>query len=315
LPTILVTGAAGYLGSHVTDALLARGEQVVGLDNFDPTHPRAEKLSNLASALASPGFELFEGNICSAEIMAHLFSTYQPDRVIHLAARAGVRDSIAEPEEYLSVNVAGTLQVLKAAERAQVRKLVFTSSSSVYGVGAVAPFREDQPLGRPASPYAASKIAAEAYCHVAHHLHGLPVVVVRIFNPIGPRQRPGMALRTFAQLMLAGEPIPMYGDGSSSRDYTYVGDVVDGILAALDADLAYEVINLGHNHPVPLSHLIATLGEALGVELRVERLPEQPGDIPVTCADIEKARRLLGWEPTLSFEEAVGRFVEWFRAR
>lgn len=311
--TVLVTGAAGYLGSHLAEALVARGEQVVALDNYDPAYPRETKLRNLSRLQGQDGFTLVEGDVRCPDTVARVMAEHRPDRIVHLAAKAGVRESIRNPDGYMSTNVEGTLRVLQAACEAGVSKLVFSSSSSVYGPFAPVPFREDQALSHPASPYAASKIAAEAYCHVYHHLHGLPVVIARVFNPVGPRQRPGMALEKFTRLMLAGQPIPVFGDGSTRRDYTYVGDTVAGLLAALDADLEFEIINLGHSQPIALRDLIAMLEQVLGVQATIERLPEQPGDVPCTYADIDRARRLLGWEPETSVEEAVARFVRWYR--
>ncbi|MCE5217423.1 GDP-mannose 4,6-dehydratase [bacterium] len=313
MATVLVTGAAGYLGSHVADALIARGDRVIGLDNFDPVYPRSVKEANLAQAKAGPGFCLVEADILCADRLGEVFTRYRPDSVMHLAARGGVRESIRQPAEYLSVNVQGTLNVLQAAAEAEVLRFVFASSSSVYGIGTPTPFSEDALLNHPASPYAASKIAAEAYCHVYHHLRGLPVVVARIFNPVGPRQRPGMAIRKFARRMMEGLPIPVYGDGSTSRDYTSVHDMVRGLLMCLEVDRDDETINLGHCEPVALRDLIACLEECLGVKARLERMPEQPGDVPVTCADLRKAERLLGWVPEIPYQQAVAEFVDWYR--
>lgn len=311
---VLVTGAAGFIGSHVTEALIARGDEVIGLDNFDPQYGREIKMRNLADALANEAFELVEGDIRSPDTLTRIMQQQRPSDIVHLAAKGGVRESIEAPEEYLSVNVEGTLRVLQAAARAGVKKLVFASSSSVYGPHSEVPFREDQPLGRPGSPYGASKIAAEAYCHVYHHLHGLPVIVARLFNVVGPRQRPELAISKFVRLMLRGEPIPVYGDGSTSRDYTHVGDIVAGILAALGADLDYEVINLGHSQPVLLRDLIFTIEDVLGIEAKIERLPDQPGDLSRTYADIEKAKRLLNWEPTVPLRRAVEEVVQQYES-
>ncbi len=309
----LVTGAAGFIGSHLAEALVARGDEVVGLDNFDSQYDPALKRANLARLQATDRFRLVEGDVRDPAVIAALIERHRLTRVAHLAALSGVRESIRLPRDYLAVNVEGTLQVLAAAARAGMEKVVVASSSSVYGSGTAVPFSEEQAIGTPASPYAASKIAAEAYCHVYHHLHGLPVVAVRIFNAVGPRQRPELALSKFVRLLLAGRPLPVYGDGTSRRDYTYVGDIVAGIRAALDAPLGYEVINLGNSQPVTLCELIAAIEGELGVTARREHLPDQPGDLRETYADIGRARRLLGWEPRVGLAEAVRRFVEWYR--
>lgn len=306
--TILVTGAAGFIGSHVSEALVKRGDRVIGIDNFDDHYDPRIKRANLAGLLARDAFELIEGDVRDDDALGWAFYR-RPEAVIHLAAKGGVRASIADPEGYLDCNVRGTLRVLQAAVRHGVSRFVFGSSSSVYGAGNTVPFSEEQPTDRPVSPYAATKIAAEALCHTWRHLHGLPMVCLRFFTVYGPRQRPDLAISTFVRLMRAGEPIPQFGDGTSLRDYTYVADIVRGVLAALELEAGYEVINLGSDRPISLSDLIALIGAVMGVEPRIERLPDQPGDVPRTWADISKAERLLGWRPQWSMEDGLREFV------
>lgn len=309
----LVTGGAGFIGSHLLQALLARGQRVVCLDNFDPFYPRACKERNLAEVGASPALTLVEGDICDAALVGQLMAEHQPEVVYHLAAKAGVRPSLVAPLDYIETNVSGTVNLLKAATEAGVRRFVFASSSSVYGAGNTLPFSEDQDVLRPLSPYAASKVAAEALCHTYHHLHGLPVVLLRFFTVYGPRQRPDLAINKFVRLMLGNESIPVFGDGSSSRDYTFVGDIVRGLLLAAESELNYETINLGNSSPVSLGELIAAVEQAVGRPARIERLPEQAGDMPHTYANVAKAERLLGWRPEVSLAEGLAQFVEWHK--
>lgn len=312
--SIVVTGAAGFIGSHVSEALIARGDRVIGLDNFDPYYDVAIKRRNLTDLQASDRFRLIEGDIRDPQAVEEAFTAEGPvDGVIHLAARAGVRPSIEQPVDYATTNVEGTVNLLEAARRHEVGRFVFGSSSSVYGASNTVPFSEDQPTDRPISPYAATKIAGEALCYTWHHLYRLPMVVLRFFTVFGPRQRPDLAINKFVRLLEADEPIPQFGDGSSSRDYTFVADIARGILAALDSDLGYEVINLGGSSPVRLDEMIAAVGEAVGVEPRVIVLDDQPGDVPRTSADVSKAKRLLDWEPEWSLADGLREFVAWYR--
>ncbi len=309
--SVLVTGGAGFIGSHLLDRLVSLGRRAVCLDNFNDYYPPAVKRQNVAAALDSGLVELVEGDICDEELCRRLFDEHAVDRVVHLAARAGVRHSIEQPLLYERVNCGGTLNLLQCARQAGVEMFVFGSSSSVYGVGQKAPFREDEGADRPISPYAASKRACELYCHAYHHLHGMAIVCLRFFTVYGPRQRPDLAISLFAPLIEQGRPIPLFGDGSSRRDYTYVGDIVDGILAALDSQLDFEIINLGSACPVPLLDMVRLLEETIGKKAQIEWLPEQPGDVPLTHADISKARRLLGYEPKVPVERGIQAFVEW----
>ncbi len=311
---VLVTGAAGFIGSQLAVTLLARGAQVVGLDNFDPFYPAALKRANLAAALAHPRFTLVEADCRDRAALNRLFAAFGPfDAIAHLAARAGVRPSLAQAGLYFDINVRGTQALLEAVAATVPRtRFVHASSSSVYG-SAQGPFREDQTLGRPLSPYAASKHASELVAHVAHHLHGIPVTVLRFFTAYGPRQRPDMAIPQFAARLLRGEPVRLYGGGESHRDYTYVGDIVDGVIRALERADGYRTYNLGSGRLTRLDELVRGLAAALDVPLRAEPAPAQPGDVPLTWADISLARKDLGWEPRTSLEEGLARAAEWWR--
>jgi UDP-glucuronate 4-epimerase len=314
---VVLTGAAGFIGSHVAEALVARGDEVVGLDNFDPFYPRALKEANLAALRSSPRFRLVEGDIRDRALVTGLLDAAAA--VVHLAARAGVRPSLDDPALYASVNVEGTAVLLEAARRSEVRRFVFGSSSSVYGDTAPVPFSEEWPALQPVSPYAATKRAGELLCAAFAHLYGLRAIALRLFTVYGPRQRPDLAIHTFTRLIAEGRPIPFYGDGSSERDYTYISDIVAGVLAALDwtglpdGAGALEIVNLGGSRTTRLDALVALISAALGREARLERMPAQPGDVHRTCADVRKAGRLLGYRPGTTVEEGIPRFVRWYR--
>jgi len=311
--SILVTGGAGFIGSHVLDRLAAQGRRAVCLDDFNDFYSPAAKRRNIARALDSGRVKLVEGDIRDLDLCRRVFAEHEVDRVVHLAARAGVRPSLDQPLLYESTNCKGTLCLLECARQAGVKMFVFGSTSSIYGVSKRVPFREDHPAWEPISPYAASKRACELFCYTYHHLFGIPVVSLRFFTVYGPRQRPDLAITKFTALMERDRPIPVYGDGASRRDYTFVGDIVDGVLAALDSDLQYEIINLGNSHPVSLSEMIEALERALGRKARIEWLPMPAGDVPFTHADISKARRLLGYEPEVAFADGLARYIEWER--
>jgi UDP-glucuronate 4-epimerase len=312
---VLVTGLAGFLGSHVGEKLVARGDEVVGLDNFDAFYERSVKERNLTTLRASSKVRFVEGDIRDPRDLAKVLPGV--DVIVHLAAKAGVRPSLADPAAYVSTNIAGTTSVLEAARAANVKNIVFAGSSSVYGDSAPVPFREDFPATEPISPYAATKRAGELLCSTFVHLYGMRIMSLRFFTAYGPRQRPDLAIHAFTRRMAAGETIPMFGDGSAERDHTYVDDIVQGVVAAVDwagrGGAAYEVVNLGESKTVRLDRLIAIIGEALGVTPRIERLPRQPGDVLRTCADVTRARELLGYRPTTAVEEGIPRFVRWFR--
>ncbi len=310
---VLVTGGAGFIGSHVVDRLAERGEWVLCLDNFNEYYSPQVKRDNIAGALETGRVELIEGDIRDAGVCNAAVGREDVTSVIHLAARAGVRPSIAQPALYEKVNCVGTVNLLEAARQWGIEKFVFGSSSSVYGVNSKVPFNEDDPVEQPISPYAATKRAGELMCRVYRHLYDLPIVALRFFTVYGPRQRPDLAIHKFARLIEAGEPIPVYGDGTSRRDYTYSSDIVDGVMAALERPLEFEIINLGNSDPVELSTLIELIEEALGKEAKINRLPDQPGDVPVTYADIAKAQRLLDYEPRFPIRQGLKHFVQWMR--
>lgn len=310
---VLVTGAAGFIGSHTAERLLARGDEVIGYDNFNAFYDPAIKRRNADILSRSKRFSLIEADLCDERALDAVFSEGPIDAVVHLAAWAGVRPSIQRPDVYVDANVRGTTNLLERAAQRGVGRFVFASSSSVYGGRETVPFRETDPVDRPISPYAATKKAGEVLCYAWHHLYGLPIAALRFFTVYGPRQRPEMAIHRFATLISRGEPVPMFGDGSSARDYTFIDDIVQGTVAALDHCVGYEVYNLGESQTTRLDELIECLGEAMGVVPEILRLPEQPGDVPITYADISKARDLLGYSPTVTIREGVTRFVEWFR--
>jgi len=318
--TLLVTGAAGFIGSHVCDRLLEAGYSVVGLDNFDPFYPRAEKEKNLQTALKSANFSLFEGDIRDAELVTTVFRKNDISSLIHLAARAGVRSSLLEPEEFLDVNVRGTAVLLEAARKAGVRNFVFASSSSIYGDRTDVPFKESDPTDRPLSPYGASKKAGEALCYAYHHLYGPNIACLRFFTVYGPRQRPDLAIRKFAELALADRPIPVFGDGSSRRDYTHIRDILSGIRGAIEwctqsVQPRYGIFNLGSNSPVSLENLLQLLEEVLQKPLKRDYQPTQPGDVFQTYADTTLAEYELGFRHTVPFEEGLAEFCQWLIRR
>jgi UDP-glucuronate 4-epimerase len=309
---VLVTGAAGFIGSTLVDRLLAEGREVVGLDSFDPFYPEAVKRRNLAGALGSPRFRLESGDIRDPEAVGRVLGA-RVDVVVHLAALAGVRPSLERPAVYADVNVHGTAVVAEAAVRAGTTRFVFASSSSVYGERTTGPFLETDPVERPISPYAATKRSGELMLHTFHHAHGLAVTCARIFTVYGPRQRPDLAIHKFAARMLRGEPVPVYGDGTSLRDFTYVDDLVDGLVRAVDRDLGFEILNFGGGQTVSVLEMVHQLERALEVDAAIDWQAPQMGDVPRTWADVSAARKALDWTPSVRFEEGVQRFVEWLR--
>jgi UDP-glucuronate 4-epimerase len=309
----LVTGGAGFIGSHLVERLLAEGRRVVVLDNFDPFYPAEVKRRHLALAAAQPGFRLVEGDVRDPAAVREALSAEPVDTVIHLAARAGVRPSIEDPALYVSVNLDGTVVLLEACRKAGVPTFVFGSSSSVYGDNPKVPFSEDDPVDHPVSPYAATKRAGELLAHTYHHLFGLRVSCLRFFTVFGPRQRPDLAIHAFARKIASGEPLPVFGDGTSGRDYTYVDDIVEGIVRAASRTTAFHVWNLGGSHPVTLDAMIGRLAQGLGKTPVIDRRPPQPGDVQRTWADVSRARRELDWAPRVGFDEGIDRFLDWFR--
>jgi UDP-glucuronate 4-epimerase len=308
---VLVTGAAGFIGSHLVDSLLGDGWKVTAFDNFDPFYKVEIKEQNIASHLKHPNYRLVKGDLRDYDGMSRgLAGEY--DVIVHLAARAGVRPSIDDPIGYQEVNVAGTQNLLEFARTFRVQQFVFASSSSVYGVNPNVPWREDDYVLQPISPYASTKVSGELLGHVYSHLYGMRFVALRFFTVYGPRQRPDLAIHKFGKHILAGKPIQMFGDGSTRRDYTFVEDIVGGIRGAMGyTGSPFEVFNLGNNQTVSLKEMIAALEQALGTKAVIERHPEQPGDVPQTWASVDKAKRLLGYEPRTSFSKGVARFAEW----
>jgi len=311
MPHALITGGAGFIGSHLVDSLLADGWRITAFDNFDPFYDRSIKEENIRPHLANRNYTLVRGDIRDASSIRQMEDGAY-DVIVHLAARGGVRPSIEDPVGYQDINVAGTQSVLELARRCRVRQFVFASSSSVYGINPRVPWREDDFVLQPISPYASTKVSGELLGHVYSHLHGMRFIALRFFTVYGPRQRPDLAIHKFARLMLAGRPIPVYGDGTTSRDYTYIDDIIRGTRAAMEYTATpYEVINLGNTHTVSLREMIAGLERALGMRANLTVLPEQPGDVPKTWASIEKARALLGYAPTTSYEEGIEKFARW----
>jgi len=310
---ILVTGGAGFIGSHLAERLLADGHAVVVLDNFDRFYDPAIKRRNVEPASRNPHYRLVEGDIRDDEAVERAFGPEPPDAVIHLAARAGVRPSIEDPVLYSSVNLDGTTRLLEACRRHGVGRFLFGSSSSVYGNNPKVPFSEDDPVDHPISPYAATKKAGEVLCHAFHHLFGIQVACLRFFTVYGPRQRPEMAIHKFTRLLSRGLPVEQYGDGASERDYTYVSDIVEGVVRALKRCSGYHVWNLGGARTTSLGELLAKIAGALGVEPRIRQLPDQAGDVQRTWADVTRARRELEWVPRIPLEEGLPQFIEWYR--
>jgi UDP-glucuronate 4-epimerase len=309
---ILITGAAGFIGSHVAEALLGAGAAVTGIDNFDLFYPRPLKEENLAGCRTHPSFRFLDVDIRDPAALRGAAGPYQA--IVHLAAKAGVRPSILDPLAYQQTNVAGTQNLLEFAREYGVGQFVFASSSSVYGINPNSPWREDDHVLLPISPYASTKVSGELLGHVYSHLYGLRFLALRFFTVYGPRQRPDLAIRKFAEQILAGRPVVLFGDGSTSRDYTYIDDIVAGVLAAITYTASrYEVINLGNHRTVGLLEMVKTLERVLGRRAVLEFRPEQPGDVPITYADIGKAERLLGYCPRTSFADGVAVFADWLR--
>jgi len=313
--SVLITGGAGFIGSHLVERLLGLGRRVVVVDNFCSFYDPAIKRRNVAAVEGQSGFTLCEGDIRDAAFLDEVFGAHGFGCVVHLAAMAGVRPSIADPRTYSEVNVGGTLNVLECCRAHGGPRLIFGSSSSVYGVNEKVPFSEDDRVERAISPYAATKLAGEVLCHTYHHLYGFPVVCLRFFTVYGPRQRPEMAIAKFIRLIDSGGEVPMFGDGTSRRDYTYCDDVVDGILGAMELSKEFELINLGNSRTVALRELIGLIEAALGKAARIKELPSQPGDVPITYADITKAERLLGYSPNFPIERGIEQAVAWYRAQ
>ena len=312
---ILLTGCAGFIGSHTLDRLIADGHQVIGVDNFDPFYDRALKTGNIAAYADNPDFELLEADLADVDTYQKLnfLAGNEPiDAIIHLAAKVGVRPSIEDPVSYQRANVIATQNVLEFAKENDIKQFVFASSSSVYGVNPNVPWREEDHVLQPISPYASTKVSCELMGHVYSHLYGLRVLGLRFFTVYGPRQRPDLAINKFLRLIEAGEPISVFGDGSTRRDYTFIDDIIEGIIGSLHYQGSYyEVINLGNDQTVTLTEMIETIEGVVGKKAIVDRLQQQPGDVPQTWADLAKAKKLIGYEPKTNISEGIQRFVAW----
>jgi UDP-glucuronate 4-epimerase len=312
---VLLTGVAGFIGSHVAERLLADGWDVVGLDSFDDFYDPAIKHANLESLHSRASFQLVEADIRDRRALDAIAGEGQLDGIVHLAARAGVRPSLEKPRDYVDTNLAGTTELLELTQRSGIPRFVFGSSSSVYGEREGSPFTEDDNVDFPVSPYAATKKAGELLCYTYNHNFALAVSCLRFFTVYGPRQRPEMAIHKFTRLIEEGKPVTLYGNGKSRRDYTFVADIVDGVTRALERADGYKVYNLGNNRTVELNELIQLLEKNIGKKAKIEYLPPQPGDVPLTCANIERARQELGYNPTVPIELGLERFVEWFKKK
>lgn len=315
MKNILVTGGAGFIGSHLADRLLAEGEwRVTVIDDFNDFYDPALKRKNIQTQLQNHNYSLSEVDIRDRAALSKVFEARDFDCIVHLAARAGVRPSLAQPLIYAETNINGTINLLELARQRKIKQFIFGSSSSVYGINAKVPFSETDQIHQPISPYAATKAAGELLAHTYSHLYGLRCVCLRFFTVYGARQRPDLAIHKFARLMTSGEPIPVFGDGSTRRDYTFIDDIISGVRAAINYDdTKYEVINLGESRTVELRELIALLERELDLKADIQSQPPQPGDVPQTFADIEKAKRLLNYDPQTPIEEGIQKFVSWFR--
>ncbi|HOX56748.1 MAG TPA: SDR family NAD(P)-dependent oxidoreductase [Candidatus Paceibacterota bacterium] len=309
----LVTGGAGFIGSHVCERLLRSGHAVWAFDDLNPFYDPRLKQRNLRDLQSlAQTFEFVQGDLTNRPALDDLLGCVAFDQIIHLAARAGVRPSLEEPALYQRVNVEGTVNLLEAARLNRVKKITIASSSSVYGVNSKVPFSESDPIFSAISPYAASKLACEALGHVYHHVYGMDIVMLRFFTVYGPRQRPDLAIHKFTRLISAGAPIPVFGDGSAARDHTYINDILDGVIACTQQEFGYEIFNLGESQTVRLDRLIQLIENALDKQAILDRQPVQPGDVPITCADVSKARARLGYHPRVKIEEGIPLFVDWF---
>lgn len=310
---VLITGGAGFIGSHLTRRLLDRGDRITVLDDFNDFYDPARKRANVSPFLDQPAYRLVEGDIRDQTLVERLFEESGFDIVVHLAARAGVRPSLSEPILYEDTNCIGTLRLLEAARRFGPDRFIFGSSSSVYGINTKVPFAEDDEVNQPISPYATTKRTGELLCFNYYHLYAMKITCLRFFTVYGPAQRPEMAIHKFTNLLAHGKAVTMYGDGNSRRDYTYIDDIIDGVVASMDLSPPFEILNLGGAETTSLSELIHMLATELAVEPRIEYLPDQPGDVPITFADVAKAGRVLGYSPRVPIRQGLQRFVDWYR--
>lgn len=317
MQNILVTGGAGFIGSNLIEKLLKENNSnILVVDDFNDFYSPDIKRNNIKNCLSNPRFKLFENDIRDFDSMKKIFAEQKPDIIVHLAARAGVRPSLEEPVLYTETNIVGTTNLLELSREFGVGRFVFGSSSSVYGLNAEMPFTEDSQIARPLSPYAATKAAGELLCHTYSHLYDMQIVCLRFFTVYGARQRPDLAIHKFAELIDEGKPIPVFGDGKTRRDYTYIDDILDGVRKAMDYDKTpYEIFNLGESRTVELSELIELLETNLGKKAIINRLPMQPGDMPETFASIEKSSKMLDYDPTTPIEQGIEKFIKWFKTK
>lgn len=313
--SVLITGVGGFIGSHLAERLLASGVRVIGIDNFCDYYNPTIKEQNIEACVANENFSLVRADITDQKAVASMMETHKPKGIVHLAARAGVRPSISDPVLYSQVNLEGTVTLLQAAVENGVERFLFASSSSVYGNAATVPFQEDALLNEPISPYAATKRSGELLCYTYWHLYKMPISCLRFFTVFGPRQRPDLAIHKFMRMIDEGESIPVFGDGSTSRDYTFIGDIVDGVCRALVNCKAYHIYNLGGSHPISLSDLIAAIEEAVGKKANINRLPSQPGDVNRTYADVTRASEELGYAPQVSIQEGLAKQWAWMQGQ
>ncbi|MBN1352401.1 GDP-mannose 4,6-dehydratase [candidate division KSB1 bacterium] len=310
---LLVTGGAGFIGSHLIESLLKHGNHVSCLDDFNNYYTPSIKWNNISQFQNHTDFKLFEGDIRDTDLLEKIFRADKFDCIVHLAARAGVRPSLKEPMLYQDVNIKGTMNLLEMAKQHHIEKFIFASSSSVYGNNKKVPFAEDDFVDHPISPYAATKRMGEIICYTYHHLYQISITCLRFFTVYGPRQRPDMAIHRFTRLIHDGEKIPMYGDGSSKRDYTFISDIIQGINLAIEKCSGYNIYNLGESKTIQLRELIQLIARNVGTDATIERLPMQPGDVDITFADIQKARAELGYAPSMNMEQGIADFVKWFK--
>ena len=309
---ILITGAAGFIGSHLTDNLLKRGDVIGGVDNFDPFYDVSIKEKNIEQARSHRSFSLYRSDICDNSELNEIIQKEQPDIIIHIAAKAGVRPSILDPLGYYRTNVEGTINLLECCKKFKINKFIFASTSSIYGNNQKVPFAEEDPVDFPISPYAASKKSAELFCHTYHHLYGINIFALRFFTVYGPRQRPDLAIHKFFRLIAEGKSIPVYGDGTTCRDYTYIDDIIQGVIRGVDRISGFEIINLGESKTISLSDLIHLIEEIAGTAVKKEFMPLQPGDVQQTYADINKARKVLDYDPRTHMQDGLQKFYDWF---
>ena len=310
---ILITGAAGFIASHVADMLLKRGDKIIAIDNFNNYYSQKSKRSNIKQAESHKNYTLFEADILDTEKIRSIFRQTAPDKVIHLAARAGVRPSLENPQLYADINIKGTINILELSHEFSIKNFIFGSSSSVYGSNKKIPFKETDPVDNPISPYAATKRAGELLCYTYHHLYNLNISCMRFFTVYGERGRPDMAPYKFTKAINEGKEITMYGNGTTQRDYTYVADIARGIIAALDKNHSYEIFNLGNSKTVQLKELIETIEDAVGKKAKIKQQPIQPGDVTITYADLTKSKKLLSYNSKTSIDEGIKNFVKWYK--